>query len=271
MKFWLFQANPKRYRFVDEVPKHLPKTDDWAVKRNRDQLATADKVILWQSGPEAGIYAFGSLAGKAYEKEEGGWRVDIQYEPLLKQPVFKHDLERHRLLRRLSVLKMPNGKNPFPIKDTEWHALQELISKDTVSIFTPYQQEENQFTNGLIALLELSSQCDGPLPVTSFLRDLLALDPRGEIASFRVLRGFDGHADAELCGPGCCIRFETKIRSGALDDAQMERHLEWLKRSPQALKAFVVLSPDDGGSGYITRFLSSKCISPSVPWTRTTR
>jgi len=147
--------------------------------------------------------------------------------------------------------------------------LQELISKGTVSIFTPYQQEENRFTNGLVALLELSSRCGGPLPATSFLRDLIALEPRGEIGSFRVLCGFDGHADAELCGPGSCIRFETKIGSGALDEDQVKRHLKcW--NGPQARKVLVLLTPDDGGSSYIKDSFPASASRRFVPRTRTT-
>ncbi len=258
-QFWLFGANPDEYKLVEEIPARLGKGDFWLVKQHRDKLRAGDKVILWQSGDEAGIYAFGVLADKP-RKVRNEWRVNIQYKPLLRQPVFKRDLKKYPLLSNLSVLKMPRGRNPFPVKETEWQALQEVISKDTVSIFTPYQQEENRFTNGLVALLELSSRCSGPLPATSFLRDLIALEPRGEIGSFRVLCGFDGHADAELCGPGFCIRFETKIGSGALDEDQVKRHLKWLERAPQAGKVLVLLTPDDGDSSYIKGFLSSKCI-----------
>jgi hypothetical protein len=256
-QFWLFQANPDEYKLVEEVPARLAKGDRWLVKQHRDKLRAGDRVILWQSGDEAGIYAFGTLTDKP-RKMRNKLRVNIQYKPLLRQPIFKRDLKKHRLLSKLAVLKMPRGKNPFPVKETEWQALQELISKGTVSIFTPYQQEENRFTNGLVALLELSSRCSGPLPAASFLRDLIALEPRGEIVSFRVLRGYDGHADAELCGPDSCIRFETKIESGALDEDQVKRHLKCLEGAPQARKVLVLLTPDDAGSSYIKGLLSSK-------------
>ncbi len=260
-QIWLFGANPDEYKLVEKVPARLDEGDYWLVRQHWDKLRARDKVILWQSGDEAGIYAFGELADKPY-KVKNEWRVDIQYEPLLRQPIFKRDLRKHPSLSKLSVLKMPRGRNPFPVKETEWQALQELISKDNVSIFTPYQQEENRFTNGLVALLELSSRCSGPLPAKSFLRDLIGLEPRGEIGSFRVLSGYDGHADAELCGPGTCIRFETKITSGALDldEDQVPRHLRWLERAPQALKVLILLTPDDSSSGYINGFLSSKRI-----------
>ncbi|MGC1830412.1 MAG: EVE domain-containing protein [Candidatus Acidiferrales bacterium] len=257
-QFWLFQATPDEYKLVEKVPAHLAKGDFWLAKQHRDKLRAGDKVILWQSGKEAGIYAFGSVAGKPYMKQNK-WRVDIQYNPLLRQPVFKRDLKKHPLLSNLSVLKMPRGTT-FPVRETEWQALDELISKDTISIFTPYKQEENRFTNGLVALLQLSSRCGGPLPAASFLRDLIALEPRGEIGSFHVLRGYDGHADAELCGPDSCIRFETKIESGALHEDQVKRHLESLEHAPQPRRVLVLLTPDDSSSSYVKGFLSSKCI-----------
>jgi hypothetical protein len=258
-QFWLFAANPDRYKLVEEIPLRLGKGDCWHVKQFRDKLRGGDKVILWQSGDEAGIYAFGGLANKPY-KIQNDWLVDIKYKLLMRQPVFKRELKKHPVLSDMTVLKMPKGRNPFPVKESEWLALQELISNDTVSIFTPYQSEENRFTNGLVALLELSSRIGGSLPATSLLRDLIAIEPQGEIGSFRVLSGFDGHADAKLCGPRSCIRFETKIRSGALDEDQINRHLRWLERAPQAQKVLVLLTPDDSSSRYIKEFRSSKCI-----------
>ncbi|MGA9883360.1 MAG: EVE domain-containing protein [Candidatus Acidiferrales bacterium] len=255
-QFWLFGANPGRYKFVDEL--RLGKADWWYVKQFRDKLRRGDKVILWQSGDEAGIYAFGMLANKPY-KIRNEWRVDIKYDPLMRRPVFKRELKKHPVLRDMAVLKMPRGRNPFRVKKSEWLALQELISKDTVCIFTHYQSEENSFTNGLVALLELSSRIGGSLPAMSLLH-LIDIEPQGEIGSFRVLSGFDGHADAELCGPRSCIRFETKIGSGALDEDQIKRHLRWLERVPQAQKVLVLLTPDDGSSRYIKEFLSSKRI-----------
>jgi hypothetical protein len=257
-KYWLFGADPKRYNLMEEIPVRLDNGDSWRAAHHWKDLAVGDEVILWQHGPRGGVYAFGKLTSNTY-KHGSEWRVNIGYGPLLKQPVFKRDLRKHPLLRNLGVLKMPKGGNPFPVEENQWRALKELISKDTVSIFTPYQQEENRFTNGLVALLELSSKCDGPLSITSFL-DLLPLASKGGIGGFRVLRGYDGKADAELCGVDCCIRFETKIRSGSLDEDQVREHLKGLGRSREALKALVLLTPDDGNSNYIQQFLSSKSI-----------
>ena len=257
MQYWLFGALTS-YDLVEKVPELANKGDYWVPACHRNDMAEGDHVILWQHGPRAGVYAFGKLTSKAY-KRGGEWRVDIAYDPLLKQPVFKRDLRKHASLRNLSEKMKRN--NPVIVKPNEWHALKELISKDTLNIFTGYGQEENQFTNGLVSLLELSRHTGTPL-AKLLLTTLAKFVLKEEIKSFRVLRGIDGTADAELCGSDCCIRFETKIEAGPLDlrKEQIPAHLERLERSPQALKVLVLLTPDDGNSDYIKRILSNKSI-----------
>lgn len=125
----------------------------------------------------------------------------------------------------------------------------------TVNIFTHYDQKENDFTNGLIAILSLS-RFDNPQLVTSFLRDELELVPKGEVDTFRVLRGIQGTADGELRGEDCCVQFETKIVSGTLDSAQIDRHLEKLRARPEVLRRLVLLTPDDSASRYTRQFRS---------------
>jgi hypothetical protein len=56
----------------------------------------------------------------------------------------------------------------------------------------------------------------------------LGIDPDQKALKFRVLRGIDGTADAELSGNDFCVLIETKIERGKLDDPQICRHLERL-------------------------------------------
>ena len=125
----------------------------------------------------------------------------------------------------------------------------------TVNIFTRYEQKENDFTNGLIAILNLS-KFDSPQLVASFLNDELGIVPRGEVDTFRVLRGIQGTADGELSGESCCIQFETKTVSGTVDPVQIDRHLDKLRLRSESLRRLVLLTPDDTGSRYIQQFRS---------------
>jgi hypothetical protein len=258
MNTWLFHADPADYNIEEEVPSQLVsgKTEDWRSWVFHGDMQDRDRVILWQSGKKGGVYALGELAGTPY-KAAGEIRVAVRYRELLKQPVFKGELRRHPLLRNLAILKMPNGKNPCRVRNEEWLALKNLIDNDALNIFTPYGQKEDRFTNGLISLLELSRHSHAPLGKL-FFTTLLGVNLAEEIKMFRVLRRIDGTADAELCGRDICIRFETKIESGTLRNDQIKDHLECLARSTEAAKILVLLTPDDGNSEYIRRFLHSK-------------
>ncbi len=132
-----------------------------------------------------------------------------------------------------------------------------MDSIQAVNVFNTYRQEENNFTNGLFSILRISAY-ERPKFVTSFLKDLLQIEPRGgneSVFGVRVLRGID-FADAELRCGNCCLRFETKIVSGALPNAEVRRRLRGLKGCPGRLKRVVLLTPDDGNSQYMKQFLS---------------
>lgn len=70
-----------------------------------------------------------------------------------------------------------------------------------VHIFTRYEQEENQFTNGLVGLLALSA-AEGPGYVNAFLAENVGIPCEGGRTSCCVLEGIEGTADAELRGTG---------------------------------------------------------------------
>jgi hypothetical protein len=138
-----------------------------------------------------------------------------------------------------------------------------MDSIHVANVFNTYRQEENNFTNGLFSLLRISAY-ERPHFLASFLKDLLGITPQGSIdTEFRVcvLRKIE-LADAELrCGT-CCLRFETKIVSGAIRHDQVQRHLRHLKRCSGRFKRVVLLTPDDSDSQYIRQF--RKKYNPSV-------
>jgi hypothetical protein len=253
--YWLFQANPT-YRLTIEVPPRLGKSVYWLPKLHLQEMKDGDGVVLWQSGLEAGAYAVGRLVGPPYKKN-GEWRVDIQYEKMLKHPHFKSDLLRHPVLRNLKVMTQWWAANPFSLEKKHWQALKKLDEVDALNIFSHYKQEENQFTNGLVSLLSLS-RYEGNAFLNGFLHDVVELKKAEATTNFRVLRHIDGTADAELQGPNCCIRLETKIKPNSLEDDQVHRHVERLSDSAKAIKALILLTPDDSDGKFIREFVGSK-------------
>lgn len=122
---WLFQANENEFVLVDKVKPQ--KIENWSVTQNHDKLRPGDKVLLWQSGSEGGIYATGELVTGAYE-EDGDWWADIRYVGLLDEFVLKSTLRKHPVLKSLGVIKMPHGRNPYRIYDEEWFAVKQVLS-----------------------------------------------------------------------------------------------------------------------------------------------
>ncbi|MEI8194460.1 MAG: hypothetical protein WCI73_00980 [Phycisphaerae bacterium] len=129
-----------------------------------------------------------------------------------------------------------------------------MESNHVANIFRVYEQEENNFTNGLCALMLLAS-CEDPGFIELFLKKLLQLRTKGRMV-VRILREIQ-LADAELCGRDCCLRFETKVESGTLRHEQVRRHLRELGRQKGRLKRLILLTPDDSASSYIKSVLAT--------------
>lgn len=129
LKVWVFQAVPKRYDILIEVPRRLAtaeRGDNWSVTRHEAEMQVGQRVLLWRSGTDGGIYGTGTLSSLPY----GPWndrRVDIKFDPLLEHPLRKHELRKHSVLKNLSVLRMARGTN-FPVTPQEWKALQPFLS-----------------------------------------------------------------------------------------------------------------------------------------------
>jgi hypothetical protein len=130
MQTWLFQALHDLYPLVDEIPARLGTGDWWEVTQNWKYMKPGERAILWQSDPDAGIYALGELADKAYAttESESGWRVDIEYQPLLKHPLLKTDLLDHPILKDLLIIRVPNSRNPTLVSEDQWLAIEALIA-----------------------------------------------------------------------------------------------------------------------------------------------
>ena len=52
--WWIFQGDPDQYDIIDAI-RTLPQLT-WYVSRYQDRITEGDRVLLWKSGDEAGIY-----------------------------------------------------------------------------------------------------------------------------------------------------------------------------------------------------------------------
>lgn len=137
-KYWLFQANPTRYRIHEALEQKAE--DYWNLNQHASQISVGDRVLIWICGDEAGIYAVGTVvtAPVVMPDAPGGtpyWRppssgsqprprVLVRFDQkLLDQPLRKAFLLTDPVLSGLRVLHQPRATN-FPVTVEQWTALQ---------------------------------------------------------------------------------------------------------------------------------------------------
>jgi hypothetical protein len=140
---WLFQSNPRFFDLVGELKKmKVGDADNWMVTSYWKEMKPGDRVIIWQAGPEAGVYATGELTSEPYSHtyagDEAPWvkadadeqkivrRVDFEYTRILERPIYKKELLEHPVLKGLMVIKFASATN-FRVTAEEWGALELLI------------------------------------------------------------------------------------------------------------------------------------------------
>ena len=133
---WIFQWNPKVFggnNYLDD--KEPGYSADWSVNRYRNDIFDGDRMLLWRSGSESGIYAVATLKGEVFKrakkeqvnsdsKEE--WAIAFQFDEIVDPPVLRTSLLVHPALKELDVIRFPNATN-FKVGAAEWDFLEKEI------------------------------------------------------------------------------------------------------------------------------------------------
>lgn len=125
---WIFQAVPSRYEILEEVPRLLglkEQGDNWMVSRHEAEMAIGQRILLWRSGTDGGIYGTGKIGSLPYGPKDDR-RIDVKFDPLLEHPLLKEALKRHPVLKKLSILRSARGTN-FKVTPEEWAVLRPLL------------------------------------------------------------------------------------------------------------------------------------------------
>ncbi|MFJ3339033.1 hypothetical protein [Streptomyces sp. NPDC086766] len=100
-------------------------------------MAADDQFVLWVSGTNAGIVAYGHFtdgashgtADAAYWADEPGEKdyVPLEVDQWLERPVLKSQLAADPRMAGATILTMPGGRNPHKLTDVQWEAISEAI------------------------------------------------------------------------------------------------------------------------------------------------
>lgn len=140
-RVWIFQANPNKYRIEEALQDRAE--DYWNLRQHAGDVHAGDRILIWVSGDEAGIYALGTVVTEPVVRtdapesapywrppENGGRprpRVLVRFDQTyLDQPIKKTFLLTDPVLQGLRVISFPRATN-FPVTEEQWLALQEWL------------------------------------------------------------------------------------------------------------------------------------------------
>lgn len=138
--FWIFQGNPKFYDTIGALQNEVLTT--WKVAAHKDKIKFGDKVILWQSGDNAGCYALAKVTSEVgkiemnpdeiqfykteYDENEDRVSIEIEHN-LADEPILWEEIKE---LPELAELKVGNQGTNFTATEKEYNTIKNMISSD---------------------------------------------------------------------------------------------------------------------------------------------
>ncbi|MDX6602983.1 MAG: 5-methylcytosine-specific restriction enzyme [Solirubrobacterales bacterium] len=155
---FIFQANPKYYDIAGAV-RSLAEMN-MSVSQSRNQIHAGDRVYIWQSGPDGGVIAVGTILtdpallpsqedeqfvvdSERFSGEQ--LRVRVSVDRVLESPIGRATLQQDPRLEGLGILTFPNATN-YKLSDEEAEVLQELTNSPSVAALEERVHEWRQET-----------------------------------------------------------------------------------------------------------------------------
>src|ERR1041385_4810517 len=75
---WLFQGKPTRYRLEDSL--RIESEEFWNLNQHASDVQIGDRVLIWISGPDAGIYGVGSVISDPVVRPDSSTGLSYWYD-----------------------------------------------------------------------------------------------------------------------------------------------------------------------------------------------
>jgi hypothetical protein len=140
-RVWIFQANPKKYRIEDAL--QAEQSEYWSLNQHVQDIHDGDRVLIWLSGSNAGIYAVGTVVGEPVLQMDSPagisyWRDPAEGKKLKPRALVRYDevfldcplekalLQLDPLLSNMRIMRFAQGTN-FPVTEAEWQAIKKRL------------------------------------------------------------------------------------------------------------------------------------------------
>jgi hypothetical protein len=116
---WLFKATGSEPSTQAHLRAGFADAESWCVRASyrTDLVVAGQRVLLWVSGPAAGVHAHGRTTGPARDGV-----VPLALTPL-DPPLLRTEIIGHADLARLEVIRMPAGSNPSYVTPAQLEVL----------------------------------------------------------------------------------------------------------------------------------------------------
>lgn len=148
MRCWIFQFNPDKFRWFDWI-KEKKEAEQWLVTRHELDIRKGDKVAIWASGRDAGIYALSEVItdpkdeplNKEEEKyfKEKSYKIRfLQYKNVwikyikifIEKTLTRKECIEDPILKNMEILKQIQTTN-VKLRQKEWNRIIELLERKT--------------------------------------------------------------------------------------------------------------------------------------------
>ncbi|MFB7655380.1 MULTISPECIES: hypothetical protein [unclassified Streptomyces] len=136
MATWLLNCNPKTFK-LDEYRSDGGVLTSWTIARHKEEVAGGDEFVLWVSGPNAGVAAYGHFTGPAEfgQLDPRYWATDpgrkhfvpLEVDRWLDLRVPKSQLASDARMSDATILRQPFAGNPHRLTADQWQAIREAI------------------------------------------------------------------------------------------------------------------------------------------------
>jgi len=140
-RVWIFQANPSKYRILEALQERAE--DYWNLNQHAKSVHIGDRVLIWVSGDDAGIYAVGTVITEPVVRSDAPeatpyWRppssgnpprprVLVHFDHIFADaPLRKPFLMTDPVLQKLGVISCPRATN-FAVTEEQWQTVQDWL------------------------------------------------------------------------------------------------------------------------------------------------
>ncbi len=170
VNYWVFQGNPKIYDIKGALKASSVKS--WSVKAHKESIKPGDKIILWSTGDDAGVYALAEVTSEPVERKEELEELKFYKVPSDNEEanrvgiIITHNLadlpitkEQIKGIKELKNLKVGSQGTNFSATESEYNAILNLIQNQSSNvkywIYAPGEKAykwDEFYSDGIMAL-----------------------------------------------------------------------------------------------------------------------